>query len=120
MLEQHAIAVLTGAAHIVREATPPMMAIAGRPMIGIPLREAFPEPVYLGLFELLDWVRRFRKEIRVVTPAAVTGAPGVATVTPVTAEDVIVIVWHRVPAHARAPRAPRAWRLLQGRGPAVA
>jgi len=120
MVEQHAVAVISGSAHVVQAATPAMCAIAGRPMVGMPLREAFPEPVYVGFFALVDWVRRFREEIRVVTPAAISGVPGVATINPIDGEDIIVIDWRPVPAVRGLEEARELHRRRADRARAIA
>jgi hypothetical protein len=103
LTDQPAACRVSGPAHVVRAATPAMRAICDRPMLGIPLREAFPEPGFVGLFALVDWTRQYRSELRVAVPPTLTGDAGVVTLTP-EEDDAIMITWRRIPHQATAAR----------------
>jgi hypothetical protein len=103
LIDQPAVCRVSGPAHVVRAATPAMRAICDRPMVGIPLREAFPEPGFVGLFALVDWARQYRAEVRVAVPPTLTADAGVITLTP-EEDDAIVISWRRVPRRALVAR----------------
>lgn len=72
------LAVLAGAEHVIRYANPPFQALTGqRPLIGRSAREAFPELVDQGFFELLDRVLEAAEPVRVeALPLYLAPAPG--------------------------------------------
>lgn len=75
-------ATLRGPAHVIEEVSPELEALAGRPMRGLPLAEAFPEDQYQPVIDLCDWASMTRREVQVGYPH-VDGAGGTLTLTPI-------------------------------------
>lgn len=73
-----ATAVLRGPAHVIEEASPLLLQLADRPIIGIPLAEAFPEDEYAAVIDLCDWVAITGNTAKVRYPGI--GTDGVLTV----------------------------------------
>lgn len=76
----HAHARLRGPVHVIVEASPILEELAHRPLVGIPMAEAFPEDEYQAVLDLLDWVAITRKAVKVRYPGI--GTDGVLTVSP--------------------------------------
>lgn len=73
-----ATAVLRGPAHVIEEASPLLLELAARPILGIPLAEAFPEDEYAAVIDLCDWVAITGNKAKVRYPGI--GTDGVLTV----------------------------------------
>lgn len=84
-----ATATLAGPMHVFLEADPAMLELAQRPIIGLPLCEAFPEAEYVPMYRLLDCARETRIALAWLVTAP-SGDRGIVTVLP-RAGDVMAV-----------------------------
>ena len=74
-------AVLSGRAHVFTYADDAYIEAVCRSVVGLPLREAFPEAEYQAVFELFDWARETRRPIAWVVTSP-NGYQGIASLRP--------------------------------------
>lgn len=96
-------AVVSGTMHVFTEADGPFLEASRRPLVGIPLCEAFPEPEYAPALELYDWAARHRQPVAFVVTAA-SGETGTVTLSP--EDGGLRVVWRPVPALSPVHRLP--------------
>jgi hypothetical protein len=101
-------AVLAGPALVIVAANATMLALAGRQLIGLPAREAFPEPHYLPILQLIEFAFRHGMPMTVGVPAP-DGREGLLTIRP--SLERVRVVWEPLPvpsSPARVARVPVA------------
>jgi hypothetical protein len=104
----HARAIVSGRGHVFTYADPAMLELVCRPILGIPVAEAFPEPEFRLIIALYDIAAELGRPISVATTSA-GGTDGVLTLLPLGGHQ-IELRWtpaaSRIPSARPAPRDP--------------
>jgi hypothetical protein len=102
-------ATVTGPGHVIIDVDPEMETVCCRPLLGLPLREAFPEPHFQPILALYDIARELGTPLSVAATAS-CGEDGVLTLTP--RYDAIEIEWWPLPSGLARPPTPHPLALV--------
>lgn len=94
-------ATVTGPAHVFIAADPEMEASVQRPLLGLPIREAFPEPEFAAILDMYDFARCWGLRVTLDAVSS-SGEMGTIVLTPDPSRDLVEVEWT---VHERA--APR-------------
>lgn len=95
---------VTGPAHVFVEVEPAMEEVCQRQMLGLPLREAFPEPEFAPILALYDIARMLGRPVSAMATAS-NGEDGIITLEP--GPDRILVEWMPTLRAYPAQPAPR-------------
>jgi hypothetical protein len=94
-------ATVTGPCHVFIAADPEMEASVRRPLIGLPIREAFPEPEFAAILDIYDFARCWGLRVTLDAVSS-SGELGTITLTPDPSRDRVEVEWS-----VHEPAAPR-------------